>query len=164
MMQYAESQLTFNLLALCQTPLGSHRQQIADSLASLIQMRVRMGSNEDFKDLVSGEEQPLDVQNSTQMAEYGLQPSDIGQDAISDESARKLSRPDLELGDTYDLYLSFIARTKQAMRAYQDELRKDSEAVQQKATQSAPWGPAIHKWVTALADKEELVGIIRHTS
>lgn len=161
-MQYAESQLAFNLLALCQTPSASYAQCIAECLASLRYIRSHMSSNHEFEKLVSAEDHVLDVEDGARLAEYDLQAIDLEETRALSSVVEKLSSPSIELGDVYELYLSLTERARQAMRAYRAEPSTGAGAAHGSQMMKAPWGPALHKLVTALAEKEALLDLIRN--
>lgn len=163
MMQYAESQLAFNLLALCQTPLASHRQRIIESWASLRYIRSHMASNQDFERLISGEEEPLDVEDHAKLAQYELRAPDLEEAAALSSVVERLSNPSIELGEVYELYHSHGERARRAMGAYQAELSIGAEATDRTQTIKTPWSPAIHRLVTALAEKDALLGVVRNS-
>lgn len=162
-MQYAESQLAFNLLALCQTPQAAQRQRIVESVASLRYIRSYMSPVQEFERLISGEELPLDVTNPSQLAQYDLQPTDVDESAALPSVVEKLRAQSLEVNDAYELYHNLTQRARQAMASYNAERSNEGQGPECLRTMKAPWSPAIHRLLTALAEKDALIGLLRNS-
>jgi hypothetical protein len=122
-----------------------------------------MASNQDFERLISGEEEPLDVEDHAKLAQYELRAPDLEEAAALSSVVERLSNPSIELGEVYELYHSHGERARRAMGAYQAELSIGAEATDRTQTIKTPWSPAIHRLVTALAEKDALLGVVRNS-
>ncbi|KAM0551991.1 hypothetical protein ACHAPJ_008099 [Fusarium lateritium] len=161
MLQYEESQLSFNLLALCQSPLAAHSQAIARAAASLRYLHINTESLSTFKDLISGESAPLDIENESQLSEFKLTKSDITNAHIPETLPDKLKRPSFDTQSAYELHQELIVDVKAAMGEYRAELMSISDDEQRVKGRKKNYGPALHKWMKKLAEKGVLEDVIK---
>ena len=162
-LQHAESQVAFNLLALCKDPRQSSKQNVIRSIADLQHVRRCMAPHPEFEALVSGEELPLNPTSHEEMAEYGLTSCNFETASISNVVRARLSSPDLKIGDAYDLYQELMSKVKEDMAALKMELKAGPDCEKGSGASKAPWSPAIHRWMMALAEKDALMSMIRNT-
>lgn len=163
MLQYEESQLSFNLLALCQSPLAAHSHTIAQAMASLNFLHTKV-TCPTFTELVSSESKPLDIDNETQLSEFNLKRSDIDNASIPDTLQDRISQPEFDSSKAYDLHQKLVIEVKAAMGEYRAELMAIADDEQRVKGRKRSYGPALHKWVTKLAEKGVLEDIIRNTT
>lgn len=163
MLQYEEEQLSFNLLALCRSPLYAYSQTIASSLAATRKLQQHMAHNAAFQELISAEEPALDIDNETQLAEYHLTKTDMQDIDVSAHPLLKaaLCRQGLETGDAYEIYQTLRIETKSAMGEFRGELMAMAEDEQRVKGRRRDYGSALHCWVKKLADKGVLEDIIK---
>ncbi|KAH6955057.1 hypothetical protein HG530_015823 [Fusarium avenaceum] len=161
MLQYEESQLSFNLLALCQSPLGAHSQTIARAIASLQYLHTSAGSLPTFKDLVSAERFPLDIESEQQLAEYSLTKSDVTSAQIPESLQKKIQRAGFDTQCAYELHQELVVDVKAAMGEYRAELMTISDDEQRVKGRKKDYGPALHKWMSKLAEKGVLEDVIK---
>jgi ubiquitin carboxyl-terminal hydrolase L5 len=161
MLQYEESQLSFNLLSLCQDPLASYARDVLEAAVCLRYMREQLSERAGFLDLVSQEEHPLNLDDATNLSEFGLQRTEVEVMEIPKAFRAKIANPALDLGDAYGLYQSLVVDVKAAMGEYRAELLAMAEAEQRVRGRKKEWQPAIHKWMTKLAEKSALADIIK---
>jgi ubiquitin carboxyl-terminal hydrolase L5 len=161
MLQYEESQLSFNLLALCQSPLGAHSQTIARAIASLQYLHTSAESLPIFKDLISAEKPPLDIESEQQLAEYSLTESDVTSAQIPESLQKKVQRPGFDTQCAYELHQELVVDVKAAMGEYRAEIMTISDDEQRVKGRKKDYGPALHKWMSKLAEKGVLEDVIK---
>ncbi|KAJ4002623.1 hypothetical protein NW752_012443 [Fusarium irregulare] len=162
-LQYEENQLSFNLLAVCQSPLTTYSQNIARTTASLQYLRTNT-KLPDFEMLVRGEKLPLDVNDESQLSEFNLTKPDIASAQIPNSLQDKLKRPTFDAQFAYELYQELIIEIKAAMGEYRAEMIAISDDEQRVKGRKKDYGPALHKWMTKLAEKGVLEDVIETTT
>ncbi|KID62405.1 ubiquitin carboxyl-terminal hydrolase, partial [Metarhizium hybridum] len=163
MLQNEDSQLSFNLLAVCRGPLLQHSRTIATMLAALDYIRSRMTDSEAFSEFISGEEPVLDMDDQAQLAEFNLTHSDIQNAEIPPQLLAAATRSDWETPDVYQLYQRFCAEARAAMREFRAELIVMDEDERRVTGRRRDYGSALHSWVQKLAEKGVLEDIIKMT-
>ncbi|KAF4962959.1 hypothetical protein FSARC_8985 [Fusarium sarcochroum] len=161
MLQYEESQLSFNLLALCQSPLAAHSQTIARAAASLQYLHTNTESLSTFKDLISGESAPLDIEDESQLSEFNLTKPDVTNAQIPEALPEKLKRPSFDTQSAYELHQKLVIDVKAAMGEHRAELMAISDDEQRVKGRKKNYGPALHKWMKKLAEKGVLEDVIK---
>ncbi|CZS85164.1 unnamed protein product [Fusarium graminearum] len=162
MLQYEESQLSFNLLALCQSPLAAYSRTIARAAASL-QFVCTNTNLPEFEMLIRGEKLPLDVDDESQLSEFNITKSDITNAQIPYAIQYKLKRPGFDTQTAYELYQELIIDLKAAMGEFHAEMTAISDDEQRVKGRKKDYGPALHKWMTKLAQKGVLEEVIKTT-
>ncbi|KAG8426502.1 hypothetical protein J3459_008069 [Metarhizium acridum] len=163
MLQNEDSQLSFNLLAVCRSPLLQHNRTIATMLAALDYIRSRMADSAAFSELISGEEPVLDMDNQAQLAEFNLTHSDIQNAEIPPQLLAAAARSDWEVPDAYQLYQRFCAEARAAVGEFRAELIVMEEDERRVTGRRRDYGSALHCWVQKLAEKGVLEDIIKMT-
>ncbi|PNP84402.1 hypothetical protein FNYG_02031 [Fusarium nygamai] len=163
MLQYEESQLSFNLLALCQSPLTAYSQTIAQAAASLRYLHENTESLPAFKDLISAEEAPLDIEDDSRLSDFNLTKADIMKAHVPDTLQEKLKRPSFDTQSAYELHQELVVDIKAAMGEYRSELMALSDNEQRVKGRKKDYGPALHKWMKKLAEKGVLEEVIKAT-
>ncbi|RBQ75199.1 hypothetical protein FVER14953_05038 [Fusarium verticillioides] len=163
MLQYEESQLSFNLLALCQSPLTAYSQTIAQAAASLRYLHENTESLPAFKDLISAEEAPLDIEDDSRLSDFNLTKADIIKTHVLDTLQEKLKRPSFDTQSAYELHQELVVDVKAAMGEYRSELMAISDNEQRVKGRKKDYGPALHKWMKKLAEKGVLEEVIKAT-
>ncbi|KAF4335002.1 ubiquitin carboxyl-terminal hydrolase isozyme L5 [Fusarium beomiforme] len=161
MLQYEESQLSFNLLALCQSPLTSYSQTIARAAASLRYLHTNTESLPTFKDLFSTEKAPLDIEDESQLSDFNLTKSDIANIQVPEALQEKIKRPEFNMQSAYELHQELVAEVKAAMGEYRSELMAISDDEQRVKGRKKDYGPALHTWMKKLAEKGVLEDVIK---
>ncbi|OBS22162.1 hypothetical protein FPOA_08498 [Fusarium poae] len=162
MLQYEESQLSFNLLALCQSPLAAHSQTIARAAASLQFLCTNTGLPE-FEMLVRGEKLPLDIDDESQLSEFNITKSDITSAQIPSALHYKLKRPGFDTQSAYELYHELVIDVKAAVGEFRAEMAAISDDEQRVKGRKKDYGPVLHKWMTKLAQRGVLEDVIKAT-
>ena len=157
MQQYEDSQLSFNLLALCRSPLVVHSQTIARSLASIRSLERGMQHDVEFQELVSADKPLLDGDMTSRLAEFSLTPSDI------DRQSRQLRDFGREMSAqaAYRLRQILEDEANNAMGEYRGELFAIADDQQRVEGRKRDFRSAIHCWVSKLAEKGVLEDIIK---
>ncbi|KAG5769756.1 hypothetical protein H9Q72_003107 [Fusarium xylarioides] len=163
MLQYEDSQLSFNLLALCQSPLTAYSQTIARAAASLQYLRRDTESLPAFKDLVSAEKPPLDTEDESRLSDFNLTKTDILGAHVPEALQEKLNRPGFDTQRAYELHQELVVDVKAAMGEYRSELMAISDDEQRVKGRKKDYGPALHKWMKKLAEKGVLEEVIEAT-
>ncbi|KAF5668756.1 ubiquitin carboxyl-terminal hydrolase isozyme L5 [Fusarium circinatum] len=163
MFQYEESQLSFNLLALCQSPLTVYAQTIAHAAASLQYLLKNIESLPAFKDLISAEKPPLDIEDESRLSDFNLAKEDIMNAHVPDALQEKLKRPGFDSQSAYELHQELVVEVKAAMGEYRSELMAISDDEQRVKGRKKDYGPALHKWMKKLAEKGVLEEVIKAT-
>ncbi|KAH7271994.1 hypothetical protein B0J15DRAFT_164448 [Fusarium solani] len=161
MLQYEENQLSFNLLALCRSPLSAHTQTIARAAASLHHLHTQIQPDSTFSELTSAESNPLDIRDESRLAEFNLKPKDITSLDISEDLRAKIKQPDFDTSAAYELHQELVIEVKAAMGEYRAELMSKADDEQRVKGRKKDFGPALHKWMTKLAEKGVLEDVIK---
>lgn len=164
MLQYAETQLAFNLLALCQSPLVSYSRDIAQAAASLRHLDARMGSQPAFSSLISGELPVLDTDDAAQLSEFQLSKTDIESAEMPLPLQRKIANPAFGVEEAYVMYQELAQEAKASMGEYRSEVMAMAADELKVQGRKKDYAPALHRWVKALADKGVLEDIINSSA
>ncbi|KAF5677217.1 ubiquitin carboxyl-terminal hydrolase isozyme l5 [Fusarium heterosporum] len=161
MLQYEDSQLSFNLLALCQSPLATLSQAIARAAASLQYLYANTEPHPTFKDIISAEEAPLDVGSEAHLAEFNLTKSSIADAQIPESLQNKIKRPGFDAQCAYELYQELVVDLKATIGEYRSEILAISDDEQRVKGCKKDYGPALHKWMSKLAEKGVLEDVLK---
>ncbi|KAM0261318.1 hypothetical protein ACHAQJ_002349 [Trichoderma viride] len=162
-LQYEESQISFNLLALCHSPLALHSRSIAQAVACVRQLQEHMKQNAEFADLVDGEKPVLDLKDQRQLSEFNLRKSDIENAVLPQSTHNKISHAALNIDDAHDLHQQFVVDTKVAIGEYRAEMMSLAEDEQRVKDRKKDYGQALNRWVQKLAEKGILQGAIENS-
>ncbi|KAM5352091.1 hypothetical protein ACJ41O_004814 [Fusarium nematophilum] len=161
MLQYEENQLSFNLIALCQSPLAAHSHAIARAAGSLQHLHTSMASCPTFTNLIAADPKPLDPQDQNQLSEFNLSPSDIADSPIPEDLQQKITQPGFDTQRAYETHQELIIETKAAMGEYRAELIAIADDEQRVKGRKKDFGPTLHKWMKKLAEKGVLEDVIK---
>jgi ubiquitin carboxyl-terminal hydrolase L5 len=159
MLQYEDSQLSFNLLALCRSSLTTHTHKIAGNLASLKALLKSIRSRPEFATFEPGDKWLDETNLPCFLSEFQLTPTNVENAPVP----QTLHEKALQLGseaEANELYESIVVDTKAVMGEYRAELISMAEDEQRVKGRKKDFGPALHKWVTKLAQKGVLQGMI----
>lgn len=160
MLQYEDTQLSFNLLALCQDPLAMHSKAISSSLASLQHLRNTLHAQATVHALDAVDGSFPDIEQCPNLSEFQLCQSDIEQAEVPQALKQKIERTDLSIEEAQELYQNLVIESKSAMGEYRAELISMAEDEQRVKGRKKDYGPALHKWVTKLAEKGVLEDLL----
>ncbi|RFU74667.1 ubiquitin carboxyl-terminal hydrolase isozyme l5 [Trichoderma arundinaceum] len=159
-LQYEESQISFNLLALCRSPLALQSNSIAQAAACTSHLQEQMKHNKEFVQLIDGQKPVLDLNNRSQLSEFNLRKSDIKDAALPESMKSQISHAALDIDNAYDLYQQFVVDTKIAIGEYRAEMIALAEDEQRVKDRKKDYGQALHRWVQKLAEKGILQDLI----
>ncbi|CAM1503783.1 Fc.00g013740.m01.CDS01 [Cosmosporella sp. VM-42] len=164
MMQDEDNQFAFNLLALCQNPLAAQSQAIAGAMASLLYLHAHMPASTNFTQLLSTEENLLDMEDEEKLSVYKLKKTDIENAHIPDALKERISREDFDEGMAFLLYRKLEIEVKSALGEYRAELASIADDERRVKGRKKDYGLALHKWVKKLAEKGVLEELIKNSS
>lgn len=163
MLQYEESQLSFNLLSICQSPLQLHRNSIVTAMSAVLfldeQMRTRHGPS--FVKLVSESDTGLNIVDAQLLAEFSLKGEDIDSTLAPDSMKRKICEGNLTLGEALTLRHELVIETRVLMGEYRGEVITAGVDEERAAVRKKDYGSMLHKWTSKLAEKGILEDVIR---
>ena len=159
MLQYEDSQLSFNLLALCRSSLAAHSRKIAGNLASLKTLLNSIRSRPEFATFEPSEKWLDDTSLPSFLSEFQLTTTDVDNAPVPQTLHEKTLQLDTE-AEANKLYESIVVDTKAVMGEYRAELISVAEDEQRVKGRKKDFGPALHKWVTKLAQKGVLEDMI----
>ncbi|KAL6692724.1 hypothetical protein J3F84DRAFT_89197 [Trichoderma pleuroticola] len=157
-LQYEESQIAFNLLALCQRPVALHSRSIAQAAASIRLLKDQMKNNSEFADLISGQ-LPI-LENPADLSEFNLLPSDIENATLPKGMQTEISHAATNIDDAHDLYQRLVVDLKVAIGEHRAEMISLGVDEQRVKDRKKDYGQALHRWVQKLAEKGILEEII----
>ncbi|KAJ6783995.1 hypothetical protein PWT90_06906 [Aphanocladium album] len=163
MLQYEESQLSFNLLSLCQSPIQRYRQTVLEALVAVryldAQMAMQYGSS--YSKLVSDSDAQLDTEDVQLLAEYDLKPADVSAVIITGAFKAKLESSNLGAADAATLRYELVIEARAAMGEYRGEAMAAMVDEERVTARKKDYGSVLHKWISKLAEKEVLDDIIK---
>ncbi|OLN94190.1 Ubiquitin carboxyl-terminal hydrolase 2-like protein 1 [Colletotrichum chlorophyti] len=152
MLQFEENALSFNLLALCKSPLSGIANNLARTVRSFELLGDRTKDLDGWKDLVAGNEQPLTGEDEAHLSEFGIQKSDIRRAQVDPKFERKVNNHSMELMELYELYGDLTREQKSLMGEYNAEKNCMKEEENRVEGRKKDHTPAIHRWVQKLAE------------
>jgi ubiquitin carboxyl-terminal hydrolase L5 len=156
--------LSFNLIALCPSPLAAHSRAIAEYLASGKYVRESMQHHPDLVALLSNEDPLPDTADPSILSEFGLATNDIEAAHVSQSTRDALAV--LEANNTMgiiDLYKELAIEARAAMGVYRGEMMAMAEEEDRVRGRKKEYAPALHCWVKKLAEKGVLEDLIRES-
>jgi ubiquitin carboxyl-terminal hydrolase L5 len=151
--------LSFNLLALCQSPLAAHSQAIARGIASLRYLFGFASDQPTLSDLFNEEDMTL-VSNTSRLSEFKIAEDDIGRIGVDDAIKERVAQLDGGREAADALRQELIVDVKATMGEYRAELIAIEDDEQRVEGRRKDYAPALHKWVTTLAEKGVLEEVI----
>lgn len=164
MLQYEDSQLSFNLLAVCRGPLLQYSRTIASMVAALGFIQSQMADSALFRELISAEEVVLDTTDQTQLDEFSLLQSDIQNAELPPQLRHAACRSQWEVQDAYDMYQKYRIEARASMGEFRAEVIAMEEDQRRVKGRRRDYGSALHCWVRKLAEKGVLEDIIKMSS
>ncbi|KAK1457155.1 ubiquitin carboxyl-terminal hydrolase, family 1 [Colletotrichum cuscutae] len=152
MLQFEDTALTFNLLALCKSPLGILSGELASTLRSFELLNKRTKSVDGWQNLIAGNDQPLLSTDIERLAGFGISGSDIQQAHVDPAFERKVKKPSTDMGELFNLYDDLVTKQKSLMGEYNAEIGSVNEDDDRVQGRKKDHTPAIHSWVQKLAE------------
>ncbi|KAJ0168026.1 Ubiquitin carboxyl-terminal hydrolase isozyme L5 [Colletotrichum tanaceti] len=149
MLQFEESALSFNLLALCKSPLTIVSESLARTILSFELLSNRTRNLDGWKSLVAGNEQPLKPGDTERLVGFGI---DLKRAEADPAFEKKVNNPSMEAMELFELYSDLVTQQKSLMGEYNAEIalmKEDEDRVQGRQKDHSP---AINCWVQKLAE------------
>ncbi|KOS18083.1 Ubiquitin carboxyl-terminal hydrolase isozyme L5 [Escovopsis weberi] len=173
--KYQGSELSFNLLALCQSPLAMHARAIAQALAALRRLEQQIAQRPDLADPADPSTDPSDEQESRrethsflsrsldeqQLAEFNLSGADVDSAPIPDCVPPEISH--LERSAVLGLRERLVVDAKSAMGEFRAERMSMEDDELRVKGRRKDYGRSLHRWVRKLAEKNVLEEVIQHS-
>ncbi|KND93098.1 Ubiquitin carboxyl-terminal hydrolase isozyme L5 [Tolypocladium ophioglossoides CBS 100239] len=161
MQQYQESENGFSLLALCRSPLVAHRNAIASAVAEMLHVRSKKQHDAQFVDVISADEPVIDIENSAELCEFGLEKSDVINAHVPESNKARISEPDFDAGKAYSRYSELVAEARSAMGTYRQAIIDVADEEKRVKAREKDYTPALHCWMKKLAEKGVLEDVIK---
>ncbi|KAJ6440904.1 Ubiquitin carboxyl-terminal hydrolase isozyme L5 [Purpureocillium lavendulum] len=159
--QYGASQNAFNLLAICRSPDTGIRTTIASTLAEIRRLRTAMKDDETFMNLVASEDRENGFDDELDVSEFGLHKLDVVNATRPTSAKDEMSQTGLDSDKAGKRYQELMATLVGAMNSYRQEVCSRADEEKLVAGRSKDYTPALHRWVTKLAEKGVLEDIIK---
>lgn len=171
MAQYAEEQLSFNLLALCKSPLPKLAHDMAVSIRSIELINEQMQSHPEWaaagqsdhdESAVYSRDDPRLVQPGYPF--LSITPADVAAADPPNSIKQQFARPDLDVANALRLRKVEVEGQAHVWQGYAAELSAvldDYAKVRRRRTDHTP---AIHTWVKKLAEHNVLEELIQSTN
>lgn len=104
---------------------------------------------------------PLNIEDDTELALYGLNKSAIDSAPIPESLRAKITHVDSNVGAVHELHEQLIIEIKASMGEYRAEIMAIAEDEQRVNGRKKDYGPALHKWISKLAEKGVLEEMIK---
>lgn len=162
MLEHEESEHSFNLLSLCSnTSLETLRAKVCETLAS-----VSLASGyikQKAKDIDLSNE-PAELHDVEKLAGFKLTMDDIDisvqQLSAKSSDVEEAAAPD----DLYIRWLQLVENSTSAMASYRQEVLDAAQDQHRVSNRQKDYGFALHKWLSILADKGVLEGLVESSS
>lgn len=166
MLQYEENQFSFNLLALCQSPIPANRKSVLHAVVAVHYLDGEMETKygDAYSKLVSESDTQLDTGDDTLLAEYDLKPEDVTTAVIPDSLKEQVGKETLNASDAASLRCQLVIEARATMGEYRDESRSAIVDEERVTGRKKDYGSMLHKWISKLAEKGSLEEIITLSS
>ncbi|OAR00631.1 hypothetical protein LLEC1_02006 [Akanthomyces lecanii] len=163
MLQYEESQLSFNLLSLCQSTFRGYRNSVRAALSAVhfLDARMKTQHGDAYSKLVSDDDNELDTDDALLLAEYSLKPEDVFEKFAADSLKSRVSEGNLSASDGASLRHEFVIKARAAMGEYRDEAMVAVLDEERVTARKKDYGSVLHKWISKLAEKGSLEDIVK---
>ena len=162
MLQYESDNMSFNLLALCRTPLDTLRQELVTNIRKLLTLEKRILEIPEMSSIAASERTWLNGDDETSLAEYGVSKEDLTTAAAPQSFKDKISKPSFETAEALDLQQSLEDEQKRIRSEYVAELAATDEDEARVLGRKKDYAPAIHEWVKKLAEHGVLQELINN--
>ncbi|KAL2880878.1 hypothetical protein SGCOL_003905 [Colletotrichum sp. CLE4] len=152
MLQFEEDALSFNLLALCKSPLTILSGELASMIRSFELLESRTKDLDGWESLVAGNSQPLKSSEIERLAGFGISGSDIELARVDPAFERKIAKSSTDMAELFNFHDDLVTKQKSLMGEYNTEIgfmKEDDDRVQGRKKDHTP---AIHSWVQKLAE------------
>lgn len=161
MLQYEEDQISFNLLALCRSPLCALSEELGANIQSMRILMDMAKSKPNFKDVVPPEDEWLDEGN---LDAFHLSKYELSRFVVTDEFITRISKPAFEVPEALDLYQSLLNEQKRIKAQFRDEKSSMDDDERQVMGRQMDYTPAIHEWIKKLCEHGVLRDLVEEAS
>lgn len=162
MLQYEESQLSFNLLSLCQSTFQKYRKAVRVALATVhfLDARMKTQHGDTYSKLVTDSDIQLDT-NDALLAEYDLKPEDVIGELAADSLKSRVVEGNLSASEGASLRRQIVIEARAAMGEYRGETMVAMVDEGRVTARKKDYGTVLHKWISKLAEKGVLEDIVQ---
>ncbi|XWW99963.1 hypothetical protein V2A60_007977 [Cordyceps javanica] len=163
LLQYEESQLSFNLLSLCQSPLQEYKKSILDTLTAVYLLDAGMTTRhgDAYTTLVSASDMQLDLNDSLLLSAYDLKPEDIAAELPAASLHLTLCDDMPNASEAANRRAELVTQARAAMGEYRGEAMVAMVDEERVTARKKDYGSVLHKWISKLAEKGVLGDIIK---
>ncbi|RCI11110.1 hypothetical protein L249_7518 [Ophiocordyceps polyrhachis-furcata BCC 54312] len=159
--EYGETEIAFSLLALCRSPFLAHGDTIASNLAALHRLRKAYADDATFREVVEAHPHIQMLDSEDALADFGLDASDIADAQLPAQVQQQMQADKFGSEQARNLFPELAADVQVAMAKYREELVAVAEEEDRVHSRKKDYSPALHLWMTKLAEKgvlEEVIG------
>jgi ubiquitin carboxyl-terminal hydrolase L5 len=160
MLQYEENQLSFNLLALCHSPLNGISNDIAANVCALAEVDKIATTSPAWSMALPKEDRVLRAGDLTQLLNFGVTNRAIETAVLPEIFRGRLEHPTLDLLGLLSLYQDIVTEQKSLVGQYHAEVTAVAEEDMRVKGRMKNHTPAIHAWVQKLAEKGVLEDMV----
>ena len=165
MLQYEESQLAFNLVALCRSPLQQYAMATATARAKIRFLDTTMAARQpEYLQLISADKSRLNVDDPSLLSGIDIHPNDMHKIEVAESLKAKVSQDSFSIKEAYDLRQQLVTDALASMGEYRGEVMSIAEHEQRVTARKKDYGSVLHSWVSKLAEKGVLEDVIKTAS
>ncbi len=163
MLQYEESQLSFNLLSLCQSTFQKYKKAVRVALATVhfLDARMKTQHGDTYSKLVTDGDIQLDTNDALLLAEYDLKPEDVIGELATVSLKSRVVEGNLSASEGASLRRQFVIEARAAMGEYRGETMVAMADEGRVTARKKDYGTMLHKWISKLAEKGVLEDIVK---
>lgn len=159
MLQYESDNLTFNLLALCRSPLDALRQELLVNIRKLLALEECIPVLREMSSETAAKRGWLHGDHEATLKEYGLH-EDVSKTQVPEVFLKEIAEPTFTTADGLDLEQILEDEQRQIRSEYAAELAATHEDEARVLGRKKNYAPAIHEWIKKLAEHEVLQELI----
>ncbi|PFH57221.1 hypothetical protein XA68_15340 [Ophiocordyceps unilateralis] len=158
---YGESQFGFSLLAVCRSPLLVNSGVMASGLAAIHLLRDHFQDDTDFANALDSQpEVLLLLHDEDYLGEFGLKASDVAVAELPADAEQKMQAEIFGPEEACNLLSELAGEVCVAMAKYREEMQTAGEEADRVAGRQKDYTPALHLWMTKLAELGVLEDVI----
>lgn len=160
MLQYEEDQISFNLLALCRSPLCALSDELGRNIKMMRHLAQLARSDPRFKNAIPPEEEWLDEES---LEAFRLSKSELDSLVIPEDFLERISKPSFGIVELVDLYQSLLTEQRRIKAEYRDEKLNMDDDERRVMSRKMDYSPAIHEWIKRLCEHGVLRQLVEET-
>ena len=162
MIEHQEFAVAFSLLGLCASPLLEQSKRVSSSIASLRRLHERLDHSTVFKQ-EHEQEAHLIREGSDVLSTFELTGKDVEEAPITSETKNLCDQENVSDGEATSLHTKLLVEIQDAMAQHGELMNDMAEEEALVQGRRRDYAPAIHRWVTSLANKGLLEDLIRNS-